>query len=117
MKSFIKTFLFLFLGIRFAHAQDTLVILSTKMFNVHQLIKISPMKGWLFKSGNDLSWANKDIDVRTWQRMNPMELSARFADKVGKVEGWFRLKFQLDSSFRGIPVGVRRGAWAATDVY
>src|SRR4029453_14744873 len=98
MKSFIKTFLFLFIGIRFGYAQDTLITFSTKMFNVHQLINLSPLKGWFFKSGNDLAWAKKKIEVNGWERMNPLGLSARFADKTGKAEGWFRLKFQLDSS-------------------
>ena len=74
------------------------------------------MNGFL-EPGNDLSWANKKLEDRDWERMNPTGLSARYADKTGRAEGWFRLKFQLDSSFHDIPIGVRRGTWAATDIY
>jgi len=117
MKSFRITFIFLFLAFEFGMAQDSLVILTAKMFDNKQVILLSPMDGWLFKPGNDLSWVNKDLEVRDWKRMNPTGLSAIYADKTGRAEGWFRLKFQLDSSFHDIPIGVRRGTWAATDIY
>ena len=117
MKTFIITFSFLFFGFEFGTAQDSLVILSAKMLNNTQAILLSPMDGWLFKSGNDLSWASKDLEVGDWKKINPTDLSAKYADKTGKAEGWFRLKFQLDSSFQNIPIGLRRGTWAATDIY
>jgi hypothetical protein len=117
MKSFIVALLFLFFAFQFGMAQDSLVILSAKIYNNKQVILLSPMDEWLFKPGNDLSWANKDLEDRDWKRMNPTGLSARYADKTGRAEGWFRLKFQLDSSFHDIPIGVRRGTWAATDIY
>ena len=50
MKSFIITFLFLFFGFEFATAQDSLVILSPKMFEIIQAILLSAMDGWLFKA-------------------------------------------------------------------
>jgi len=117
MKSFIKTFLCFFIGIHHSIGQDTAVIFSTTMFDDNQVIYLSSINGWLFKSGNDVSWASNDLDIRGWENMNPAALSAKYTDKNGRAEGWFRLKFKLDGSLRNIPIGVRRGAWAATDIY
>jgi signal transduction histidine kinase len=118
MKPFIKTLLFFFIAIQHGIAQDSVATLSTKMFDKNNwVILLSPMKGWLFKEGNNQSWANKDITLDGWKKMSPTELSAKYADKSGKAEGWFRFKFELDSSFHNFLVGFRRGCWAATDLY
>jgi len=118
MKSLINTLLFLFIGIQFGMAQDSVMTLSTKMFdNQSWVLRLSPMNGWLFKEGSDRLWANKDIVLDGWKKMNPMELSAKYADKKGRAEGWFRFKFKLDSSFQNLPINFLRGSWAATDLY
>ena len=118
MKPLIKTFLFFFICNRYGLAQDSVVTLSTTMFDKQTwVLRLSPMKGWLFKEGNSRSWADKDIALDGWKEMNPMKLSAKYADKTRRAEGWFRFKFKLDSSFRNLPIGFLRGCWAATDLY
>jgi signal transduction histidine kinase len=117
MKSFIQTFLFLLIGIHTCLCQDSAVLLSAKMFDNYQVTPLSPSNGWLFKQGNDPSWAKKDINTADWKKLNPMGLSAKYADKTGRVEGWFRLKFKLDNDFNNIPLAFGRGGWAATDIY
>jgi signal transduction histidine kinase len=117
MKSFIQTFLFLLIGIHSCLCQDSAVVLSAKILNNYQAITLSPGNGWLFKQGNDPSWDKKDINTTNWKKLNPMGLSAKYADKAGRVEGWFRFKFKLDNEFNNIPLAFRRGGWAATDIY
>jgi signal transduction histidine kinase len=87
------------------------------MFDARQQILLAPMDGWVFKEGNDSSWADPELNTRMWLRVKPPELSSRYADKTGRVEGWFRLRFKLDKDFAGLPLGIRRGGWAATDIY
>ena len=69
------------------------------------------------RTGNDISWANKNLNTDGWKKLNPSELSKNIADKNGKVEGWFRFKFKLDTGFVNFPLGIKRGCWAATDIY
>src|SRR5262249_30186769 len=67
--------------------------------------------------GNDISWTNNDVNTTGWIRLNPTQLSAKYADKTGKVEGWFSLRIKLDTDFQNVPIGIRRGSWAATDIF
>ena len=117
MRFFINTFLFLILGIHHCLCQDSVAVLSAKMFAEDQLIPLSPMDGWLFKKGNDTSWAKKVLNTSDWIKLKPTELSAKYADETGKAEGWFRLSFRMDNDFANMPAGFRRGCWAATDIY
>ena len=98
-------------------AQDNERVLSTSMFHSHQRLFLAPVDGWLFRQGNDASWANENIDLTGWKKFNPTELNANMEDETGRVEGWFRLKIKLDNSFKDIPLSISRDLWAATDIY
>jgi sensor histidine kinase YesM len=117
MKPFIQTILFFFIGIQYGLTQDSSILITAKMFDGEQKIALSAMNGWLFKEGNDSVWANRELNTGGWRELKPAELSAKFADKTGRVEGWFRFKFRLDNDFMNIPLFIGRGGWAATDVY
>jgi sensor histidine kinase YesM len=118
MRPFVYTILFyFFVGIHSGWAQDSVTLISAKMFDREDKIGLSVMKGWLFREGNDSSWANKEINTSGWRELNPTKLSAKLSDRTGRVEGWFRFKFRLDNDLAGVPLGVGRGNWAATDVY
>ena len=80
-------------------------------------ITLSSLNGWLFKEGNDAEWAKKDIDLNGWEKLNPPELSANYADKNGKAECWFRIKIKIDTTFEYDNFGFKIEAWAATDLY
>ena len=109
--------LFLLL-LSFCKSQDSTVVLNTSMFDANfQSIYLSAKDGWIFKEGNDTNWARKDISTTGWKKFNPTQLTIENADKNGRVEGWFRIRFRLDSSFQNQPVGIQMGRWAATDVY
>ena len=102
----------------FCRAQDSTVVLSASMFDKYfQVIPITAKDGWIFKEGNDTSWARKDISTTGWKKFNPTQLTIKNADKNGRAEGWFRIRFRLDNSFQNMPVGIQMGRWAATDVY
>jgi len=118
MKSYKTLLLFLFFGINFCKAQDTTLLLSSALFDkTTNQIFIGAKDGWSFKEGNDTAWAKKDIDLTGWKKMKPAELSVTLADKNGKAEGWFRIKIKWDERFKSIPLGLKTGTWAASDVY
>ena len=104
--------------INFCKAQDSTIVLDTSMFDMNfQTIALTGFNGWIFKDGNDTTRANIDMDTKGWIKFNPVELSIKNADNNGKVEGWFRLKFRLDSSFKNFPVGLQWYRFAASDIY
>ena len=118
MKLFITCLLLLLVGINFCKAQDTSLLLSPAMFDkTTDQILIGEKDGWFFKEGNDNAWAKKDMDITGWKKMKPTELSAKLADKNGKVQGWFRLKIKLNEGFKSMPLGLNTATWCASDIY
>ena len=59
-------------------------------------------ENWLFKSGNNPDWAKKELDVSDWKKLAPAQLSVDQTDENGRLEGWFRLRFKVNSSLNGI---------------
>ena len=116
MKVFLVIFLFFFC-INSSYAQDTTLMLSPGMFNGSEEIFISTMDGWLFREGHEPGWANKEINLSGWRKLKPAELSAKLADKNGKLEGWLRLKVNMDTTFGNMPLGLRFYCWAASELY
>ena len=98
-------------------AQDTTLQLSTHIFDNRQVLELATLPGWVFQSGHNPTWAKPGLNTAVWLKRSPSDLSAKDADAAGKAEGWFRLRIRLDSTFKGIPLGVRNRAYAATDVY
>ena len=106
-----------FLVVNICSAQDTAITLSASMFQSHQRLFLAPLDGWIFRQGHDPSWADENSDITGWKKFNLTELTAKMEDNTGRVEGWFRIKIKLDSSFQNMPLGISRDLWAATDVY
>jgi len=98
-------------------AQDSTTTLTQAMVNKEYLILLSNNDGWVFRLGNDTTWAKSSIDYGGWQKLKPTKLTKKLADKNGKLEGWLRLRFKLDTSFRDMPLGIFAYTWSATDVY
>src|SRR5438046_6678943 len=113
MRLYIKILLLLLLpcsGI----AQDTTVTISPAMATSHS-IALGNTDGWLFKQGNDIAWAQKDISTAGWKEIKPSELSGKFADKNGRLEGWLRIKIKLGATFRDTILGLYMNSWAASE--
>ncbi len=81
------------------------------------VIPLGDVNGWLFREGNDSTWADKNINTAGWQKLKPSELSEKLADRNGKLECWLRLKIKFDTSLQNTDLYFYITAWAATDVY
>jgi signal transduction histidine kinase len=109
---------FLVNSISFCKAQDSTAVLDTLMFDKYfQTIPLTGLNSWIFKQGNDTNWAKNEIDTSGWMKLNPVQLSSKNTDRTGRLEGWLRLRFRLDSSFENVHVGIAALRWAATDIY
>ena len=98
-------------------AQKEIAVLSSEMFKSHQRIFLAPLDGWIFKQGHDPNWANPNIEITGWEKRNLTSINAQMEDENGRLEGWFRIKIQLDESFKGMPLYLNRNLWAATAIY
>jgi two-component system, NtrC family, sensor kinase len=112
-----KIIFFLLSVIYTCNAQNPTTVVSAKLFENHQQIQLAKLNGWLFEEGHDTLWAKESFNAASWHKMQPNELKINNVGKNGRVEGWFRLKFKLDSTFNNIPLGLKMGTWAALDVY
>ena len=97
-------------------AQDTTITISPQTMKSNS-IALGDTDGWLFRKGNDISWARKEIDTAGWQKMKPSQLSDKLADKNGKLEGWLRIKIKLDPAFSDTTFDLYMKIWAASEIY
>jgi two-component system NtrC family sensor kinase len=97
-------------------AQDTTITISPQTMKSNS-IALGDIDGWLFRKGNDIFWARKEIDTTGWQKIKPSQLSGKLADKNGKLEGWLRIKIKLDPAFSDTTFDLYMTVWAASDVY
>jgi two-component system, NtrC family, sensor kinase len=100
-----------------AKSQDTTITITPSMVKKQGYVSLGNIDGWIFKKGNDTSWAGKDINVSEWQKLKPSELSENLADKNGKLEGWLRVKIKLDTAFRDTVLDLYMNVWAASEIY
>ena len=98
-------------------AQKTTLVLDTAMFSAEQQINLATTQGWVYHTGHNPVWANPNLNTSGWHNRKPTELSLKDVDKTGRVEGWFRLRLTLDSTFNGMPVWFRKSTWSAVDLY
>lgn len=113
----LTTILFFLWSVACCFAQDTVVTIAASDFNTHEQLYLAPLDGWVFHKGTNSDWATIGLDTSDWKRMNPTGLSTSLEDETGRIEGWFRLKIKLDTSFSEIPLAVSRNLWAASDLY
>ncbi len=97
--------------------KDTIVTLTSKDLIARGFLKLYEKGGWYFRSGNDSSWANTTIDMTDWKSLLPNKLDASYTDASGKLEGWFRFKFMIDSSLANKSLRFIYLPYAAGEVY
>lgn len=90
-------------------------LLTPSMFSTRHDIQIGNLDGWIFREGNDASWAEKEINPSGWIPLKPKQLASKKTNTP--AEGWFRITLRVDSAFNTVPLGIRMGTWAAVDVY
>lgn len=98
-------------------AQSETVVLDNSMFNEQDEILIAFMDGWVFKQGNDLSWADPAFSASDWQSLKLSKLTMEYSDENGRLEGWFRLRFEIDETLSQIPLAISWGMWVASDIH
>jgi len=97
-------------------AKDTVLLLTEDHFTEQQLIRLSEMDGWVFKPGNDTRGADPDLNTNDWIPLKPGDLNYDYG--TGKMlEGWFRLRFRLDSTIADFPLALLVHTWGAADIY
>ena len=117
MKYLLKCVLILLLPF-FGWTQNTVVNITPEKFSKEiDAFNLDAAEGWVFHKGNDTNWSKKDIDIKGWEKLKPTDLLAKYADKNGRVEGWFRIKVTFDSSLLNKVLYVDFGQWAATAFY
>ena len=117
MKYFLKIAILLFLPL-IGWTQNTVVNITPENFNnEYDSYALGDVSSWIFHQGNDTNWGKKDIDLSSWKKLKPTELSLKYADSKGRVEAWFRVKIKLDRSLGNKLLGVNLGSWAASDLY
>ncbi|MGN6246800.1 MAG: hypothetical protein ACTHNG_00505, partial [Ginsengibacter sp.] len=118
MKSVKIAFVLVVLAVQFATAQDTIVVISANRFDKFtDQLSLANNDGWIFRQGNDSTWARANIDIAGWIKMKEADLSKKYADKNGRVEGWFLIKLKFDSSLSGKKLWIDFPSWAAIDFY
>ncbi len=100
-----------------ANGQDSIVTLSIKNLSAAGGLNIYEQGAWFYHSGNDSNWAKNEIVQKDWKALIPYYLDASYADKNGRLEGWFRFKFKMDSSIMNLPFRLWYRSMAAADVY
>ena len=97
-------------------AQDTTITISPQAMKSN-FIALGNIDGWIFRKGNDISWARKEIDTAGWQKIKTSQLSGKLADKNGRLEGWLRIKIKFDPAFSDTTFDLYMTVWAASEVY
>jgi len=108
----------LLFAVNFCNAQDKPVVISAKMFeHLADFVRLGHLDGWYFRPGNDTTWAKTDINMTGWVKLRPLDLSPKYVDKNGKVEGWFRIKIKLDSTVKKKGLNINYSCYAPADIY
>jgi signal transduction histidine kinase len=87
------------------------------MLNNSEEIVLTSIDGWMFREGYDTRWIGKDVNLSDWRAYRPTALSRKNADKNGRVEGVFRMKFRLDSSLGSMKLYIYKRSRDASDVF
>lgn len=97
-------------------AQESVISLSTDMIDT-EVIYLSQLDGWVYKSGYVEDGANPDLNTSDWIDLKPSALNESHLNENGAIDGWFRIKIRVDSSLSDIPLFWRIGTWGAIDLY
>ncbi|HVW15882.1 MAG TPA: ATP-binding protein [Mucilaginibacter sp.] len=117
MRKLAPALLLAFLSLN-CYAQDKPVVISQKIFNPYlDFVTIGRLDGWYFRAGNDTAWAAADINMSGWQKLTPTGLTAKYARKNGRVEGWFRIKIKLDSTVKVKGLKIAYDSYAPADIF
>ncbi len=120
MKKYTLFFLVLFVYISnmtSSFAQDSAFVLKAENLNEEGFIKLDTLSTWKFQEGNDPSWATKDFDDSAWRNEKILGQGNKILPESGRVEGWFRIKFNIDESLINENLYLRISTMGAARAY
>lgn len=77
---------------------DVLVVSDSMKVGTYKFIMLNGMDGWLFRSGDDPTWADPELDESDWQQIGKLTDNT---DSLITDIGWFRFTFTVDSTMVG----------------
>ncbi|MBL7844571.1 MAG: PDZ domain-containing protein [Cyclobacteriaceae bacterium] len=73
---------------------------------------------WYFKPGDNMEWADPNVDHVGWLKLNPSAIYEPLPDSLwSQGYGWFRTWFKADSTFYFNPWYLQIITWGAAEVY
>jgi two-component system, NtrC family, sensor kinase len=96
---------------------DQLFVASDSLFNNNGIINLAHRSGWRFHPGDDLSWADPDLDDSDWMLYKPAGLTDPIPDSLWQGYGWFRFHFVADSSAYANISNLYFSTYGAAEVY
>lgn len=108
--------LFLIMRSQAGFSQNSTVIITKGMIE-NDVIQLGKLDGWLYMPGDVPDGASTGLDVSGWQSLKPSDLGSQHLNDQGAIDGWFRLRFRLDSTLVDTPLFWRMGTWGAIDLY
>jgi signal transduction histidine kinase len=84
-------------------AQEEILYITPSDFDQFDRISISNSDNWQFTIDNDVQWIKDDLGASTWTKKGPTNFSKTLGANED-IEGWFKLRFQLDEAFDTIPI-------------
>ncbi len=74
--------------------------------------------GWVYRAGDDASWAAKDYDDGAWEKLSNTQFNDERLPRSGWTgAAWFRLHLTIDEQLAHEPVALRVGHWGASELY
>ena len=99
-------------------AQTKSSVISQLSFDDSYTFPFNKLDTWYYHAGNNPAWSKEQANLTGWTFRGPTTLSLADADKNGRIEGWFRVTFKLDSTLKNKEeFGIRNEAWAATTIF
>ncbi|MGH1365544.1 MAG: ATP-binding protein [Calditrichia bacterium] len=100
----------------FAQTIDSTTFLDDSLYNEDNFINLH--HNWRFHAGDNMAWANPAFDDGDWEQVAATGLLSTQLPKNGwNGIGWFRLRLEVDSSLRGVPLALLYRQTGAAEIY
>ena len=101
LKLHILLFIATLLQASVVYASQEVLTISTEDFIEGRVCPLHRLAGWAYSAEYVEGWYRLELDTRDWETLSPSRLSFDRANDQGRVQGWFRLKFRVDSTLWG----------------
>jgi signal transduction histidine kinase len=98
-------------------ANEPLLIARSSLFDSNGILNLAFRNGWRFQPGDDLNRANPDFDDSDWKFFRPSGLTEPIPDSLWNGYGWFRYRFEMDSSAYALTTHLYFSTFGAAEVY